>query len=175
LQAWISNIVAFDPNHREFHNHTSDYFVHAHFFYDETIQAKRSIENAVVGDEKPALYDILELFTTKKAYVVDVATKTCKTYDIKYPFIPDTPPKFANFTGISTIGTAGIDGIDLNQYEAHDEEHGVALYQTYTSRDCLPVRNDHFSEDTGFHYEQHSDVNLKVDPTVFAVPAVCSQ
>lgn len=155
-QAWSSTIVEFDPNHREFRNHTSEYFVRGHHFYDETIQAKRVIDTGVIGNDQPQLFDILELFTTKKAYVIDLAAKTCKAFDINYPFIPATPPAFANFTGLTTIGTAGVDGLDLNQYEAHDAEHGASLYQTYTAKDCLPVRNDRFDEATGFHYEQHS-------------------
>jgi len=167
-------VVSFDPNHRVYRNESSDYYVHAHLAYDEELQAKRSIEYAAVANDKPQLLDILELFGEKRAYVVDIRAKTCKAYEIDYPFVPSTPPRFANFTGYATIGTAGIDGVDLAQYEARDEKRGVALYQSVTARDCIPVRNDFFSEDTGFHYEQHTDVVLGIpDRTIFDVPEVC--
>jgi hypothetical protein len=165
--------VSFDPNHRVYHNRSSDYYVHAHFFYDEELQAKRSIEFAEVANEAPVLFDILELFGEKVGYAINIREKTCKKFDIDYPFVPNTPPKFANFSGYATIGSSGIDGVDLAQYEARDEERGVALYQTYTARDCIPVRNDFISDDTGFHYEQHSDVTLGVDVNVFEPPADC--
>ena len=174
LQAWLANVVAFDPDHQLYHNDTTDYFVHAHMAYDENIQAKRTIEMAVVGNDKPELLDVLELFDRKEAYVVNIRAKTCQKFDIKYPFVPVSPPQFANFTGMTTIGVAGLDGIDLKQYEARDEKAGVALYQTYTARDCIPVRHDFISDDTGFHYAQLSDVLVGIpDRTVFDIPEVC--
>lgn len=148
--------MAFDPNQRVYHNRSSDYFVHAHFFYDETRQATRTIEFAEVGNEAPMLLDVLQIFADKTAYVTDIRSKACKKFPIDFPFRPSTPPAFANFSGLTTIGTAGIDGIDLSQYEARDEKRGEVYYQTVTARDCIPVRNDFFSEETGFHYEQHS-------------------
>merc|ERR1711964_310048 len=46
-------------------------------------------------------------------------------------------------------------------------------FQTFT-QDCVPVRDDRFSNATGFHYEEFSDVTLGFhDPNIFIPPTGC--
>ena len=49
------------------------------------------------------------------------------------------------------------------------------MYQTFT-KECIPVRDDKFSNATGFHYEEFSDVTIGLsNPNIFNAPTNCKK
>ena len=170
-------LTAFDPNQRVYHNQTSTYQVRGRVAYSEKLQARHIVEEAHFGDQKgDDLIDVLELYAEKKAYVINQKSRTCKVVDIAHPFIPYRPFDFANFTGTEVIGEVGGDNaVYLARFEGEGDYQGhhFGTYQTFAEKECLPVRQDHFDEETGFHYEQITDIEIKVNPKDFEKPTNC--
>lgn len=142
--------------------------------YDSTIRAKRTIEIASVNDTNPELLDILELYDERVAYVVNVKDRTCQTVKLDIPFISHDIPRAAQFMAYESIGVAGAGGTVLSQWRFDDATSNFHMYLTYTLReeDCVPVRFD-FVDDSGFHYNEFSDLEIGVDPNVFRKPSIC--
>lgn len=165
-----ARVVAFDPNHGRFRNHTEQYFVRARLAFSEEKRARHIIEDAVVGNHFEAL-DILELYDDKKVYVTNIRTRECQVHDLDFPF--KGYGSFGNFSGFVTIGAEADEHVTLSQFDGDDEERHFHSYQTFTAKSCVPVRRDFFDE-TGFHYEEIEDIRLEVrDPHEFDPPANC--
>jgi len=166
----------FDPNQRNYHNHTSEYRIYGRYSYDGIGQRKRIIEYASFGDQAGERLDIIELYNIKKAYVTNIDTKECTIYDIEHPFGSHDIPASAIFQGYEIIGSYP-DQLTLSQwFNPTDSFMGIngTQYLTFTEATCIPVRDDRFNDQTGFHYQEFSNVVLGFsDPNVFIPPSNC--
>ena len=50
-EQWEARRTAFDPNHRPYHNHTSDYRIYGRYSYDGVNLRKAHFDYASFGDE----------------------------------------------------------------------------------------------------------------------------
>eukprot|EP00048_Salpingoeca_helianthica_P014316 m.221104 g.221104 ORF g.221104 m.221104 type:complete len:214 (-) comp15719_c0_seq1:122-763(-) len=175
-QLWEARVISFDPNERVYHNHTSEYRAFARYSYDGVYQRKRIFEEARFGSSPSQRFDILELYSIKKAYVTNLGTRQCLIYDIRHPFIAHDIPANATFEGYETLG-AYPDYVTLTQWVLPNATRGDVTgtrYLTYTSQGCVPVRDDYFSNATGFTYTEFSDVTVGLhDPNIFNPPTGC--
>jgi hypothetical protein len=73
------------------------------------------LQEEYIHDSDPAeRFDILELYSTKQAFVTNLGTRECKIYQITRPFIAHDIPANAQFEGYETIG-AYPDYVTLSQ------------------------------------------------------------
>ena len=130
---------------------------------------KHRLEKITIGDEPREYYAILELYHEKKAYVTNLKTKECKSEELTHDFHRHDIRTGSKFGGYKTLGF-GVDAVTLGQWfsEFHDEHgHLVHQYQTFTQKECVPVRDDRHSTEHGLVYEQFSDTTLGFhDPNV---------
>ena len=129
------------------------------------------------GSQPANRFDILELHSIKQAYVTNLGTRTCHIHPITWPWVGHDIPAAANFEGYETIG-AYPDFITLTQWvqtNATGRGGPGHRYLTFTANGCVPVRDDFFSNATGFTYEEFSDVTLGLhDPNIFIPPQGCT-
>jgi hypothetical protein len=172
---WEARLVAFDPNERRYHNHTSNYNIYAHYVYDQVNARKFRVEEASFGDSGFRRLAILELYQTRRAYVTDLQTRDCTIYNINEPFFSHEIPANAEFYGYEYLGSSPY-AIELSTWGADVTYAGQTgrWYGTYTTDNCVPVRSDIFFNTTGFHFEEFTNVVLGIgDPNVFIPPAGC--
>eukprot|EP00051_Salpingoeca_urceolata_P026307 m.476825 g.476825 ORF g.476825 m.476825 type:complete len:205 (+) comp20664_c0_seq1:63-677(+) len=168
--------VKFDPNRRSYHNHTSEYQIFGRYSYDELNKRKFHHEEGQFGSD-PAFHElyILELYNENKMYVTDVRSRECKVYSIDRPWYSHQISEHAKFRGYEIIGS-GTESVELSQWvdETPIFGHNNTRYQTFTVKGCAPVRDDHHNKETGFHYEEFSDVTLGFhDPNIWIPPTGC--
>eukprot|EP00043_Microstomoeca_roanoka_P029539 m.22209 g.22209 ORF g.22209 m.22209 type:complete len:208 (-) comp9268_c0_seq1:208-831(-) len=175
-QEWEARTVRFDPNRRPYLNHSSDYRTWGRYAYDGIDLRKWMLDEVVLGGgDNPKRYMVLELYREQQVYVTDLSNYECKIYDLTHRFHRHDINPNATFIGNEILGF-GQDQILLSQWFANDTTyHGEPStdYQTFTMN-CVPVRDDHYTEETGFHYEEFSDVTLGIsDPNIWIPSPSC--
>ncbi|EDQ91724.1 uncharacterized protein MONBRDRAFT_35848 [Monosiga brevicollis MX1] len=175
-QEFEARVVRFDPDRRYYHNHTSQYRSYGAYAYDGVELRIWRREDITVGDSATDRVEVLELYKSQKAYVTNLTTGKCTSYNINFPFRHHDINPNARFVGYETLGNSE-DSITLSQWVAVNQtyhgEPGAHVYQTFT-QECVPVRDDVMVPDSGFHYEEFTDVTLGVqDPNIWIPPADC--
>eukprot|EP00054_Salpingoeca_dolichothecata_P031421 m.263452 g.263452 ORF g.263452 m.263452 type:complete len:180 (+) comp26943_c0_seq1:1-540(+) len=174
-QQWEARMVAFDPNRRQWHNRTSAYRVYARYSYDGDNQRKHTYEEAIF-DGTDNRFEVLELALEKKIYVTDIKNRNCSVYNMEHPFRRHDIPTNAVFAGYELIGSYP-NQVELAQWMANTTYRSGPSHQflTFEVSECAPVRDDHWNENTGFHYEEFSDLTVGLsNPNIFIPPTGCT-
>merc|ERR1712039_260834 len=135
-------------------NHTSEYWARARYAYDGINLRKAFVEQIHYGGASGSdLYQVLELFHEKKAWVTNLRTKDCEIRNIENPlnFHRHDIPENAEFMGFEILGSYPEE-LTLSQWHVENTPgyiSGTNSYLTYSPK-CIPVRSDHFNNQTGF-------------------------
>ena len=192
--AFQADLLIFDPNRRRAcggpwgsgGNKSCEFRGNGKYAYDSVSQSVRIHQETfrpIENSTAEATNDILELWEANPPRVylrteANEGTVSCVYENIdtskgaKFPKF-EVPTK-AKFTGIEVIGSVP-DAVELNVYQwsttsATDE---VENYMRFTARGCIPVTSYRFSNLTGFHYEEYSNVELGSEPSHFKPPLGC--
>merc|ERR1719456_1018806 len=117
---WEARRVAFDPNERRFHNHSSEYHVMGRYAYDAKNQRKARVDDGEWAHETQGVYFVLELHEEKVWFVENIKTKECECGPITWPFHSHSVPEAAKFVGYEIIGS-GSDSLELSQWVWDDD------------------------------------------------------
>jgi len=136
------------------------------------IQARKWHRDQIqTGDDPRRQYfEVLELSAAKKLYVTELRSRSCTIYNTDGTFYRHDIDPRANFTGYEYIGSSPA-ALELSQWETRNFPFRDTIahrYQTFTTSQCVPVRDDKYAQAFGFMYEEFSNVVLGIgDPNIF--------
>jgi len=161
---WSAWRYSFEPSDG---NKRSGYSAEGYYYYDATNQRKSHIEFVRAAEREPTLTRDIELYKEKVVYEMELSrdgkVTNCRKSPLDRPWYSHDVDTKARSDGSFTIGS----GYVLDQFFAEenaDRGRPGSRYQTFSSKDWIPVRDDRWNpSQTGgadFRYEQFENVTL---------------
>ncbi|KJE89395.1 ependymin [Capsaspora owczarzaki ATCC 30864] len=162
-----SRIVEVDPS--------KQFELRGKLVYDAHNQRTATIEEVVVGSQKPAFYHTITLHQLGAQYNINLQTKECKIQTIPRQWRPFEIPHNSTFYGGVIVGTEAFadSGVEVDLWGGHTES-GDSWTGAFTSRICIPVSDSVRGDKIGFVHTSFFDTVLGIsDPNVFIPPSNC--
>ncbi|CAH1786520.1 unnamed protein product [Owenia fusiformis] len=163
--AWEGRIIEYDRS--------KDFAVRAKFSYDALNKRTRRVDE-IYFDGKREFYDVLQLFDMGKEFAVNLVSRKCEVRPLTISFREFQIPQNATFYTEAYIGGTLLGSGVLISAWGGKTDRGDFYSADYTVADCIPVRDEFYSNRTrGIHTNVY-DVTLGIsDPNIFVPPKEC--